>query len=233
MRELEAHAYRHGEVELTGWLARPATEPKAAIVLYPTIANRTPAMDRRAGMLSDLGYLVMIADHYGAAAQSPDEMRELAADLRKDANFYRARIAAAIAALRDLAGSLPVAAIGYCLGGFAALEAARDGQDLVLSASFHGLLGTLKPAEPGSITARLLVLHGDADPMVPRDHVMTFLAELDRAEARWHFHSYSGVRHGFTDPDSDHRGMDALGYDQSADRQSWYALLDLLEEVLE
>jgi dienelactone hydrolase len=214
-------------------LARPTSAPKAAIVLYPTIANRTPAMDRRALMLADLGYLVMIADHYGVASASPDETRALAADLRRDPEVYRARIGAAVEALRAVAGTLPMAAIGYCLGGQAALEAARSGHELVLAASYHGLLDTALKARPGAIKARLLVLHGDADPMVPRDHVMAFFQEMDEACAHWHFHAYSGVRHGFTDPQSDLRDLDAVAYDASADRHSWFALLDLLEEVLE
>lgn len=233
MSGLEALAYRHGDVALTGWVARPATEPKAAIVLYPTIANRNPAMDRRALMLAELGYLVMIADHYGVVAQSPDQTRRLADELRSDPAHYRARTTAAFDALREHVGLLPIAAIGYCLGGQAVLEAARAGCDLMLAASFHGLLETALAAEPGAITARLLVLHGDADPMVPREHVMAFFEEMDRAGARWHFHAYSGVRHGFTDPESDLRDFDAVAYDASADRQSWYALLDLLEELLE
>jgi len=37
--------------------------------------------------------------------------------------------------------------------------------------------------------------------------------------------------HGFTDPVADSHNMPALGYDASADRQSWAALLGLLDEV--
>lgn len=230
---MEAFVYRHGDIALTGWLARPATEPKAAIVLYPTIANRDSAMDRRALMLTEQGFLVMIADHYGVVPQSPEQIHELANELRSDPQHYRSRATAAFDALREHVGSLPIAAVGYCLGGQAALEAARGGCDLVLAASFHGLLNTAMAAEPGVITARMLILHGDADPLVPRDSVIAFFEEMDRAGGRWHFHAYSGVRHGFTDPQSDLRDFDAVAYDASADRQSWRALLDALEEVLE
>jgi dienelactone hydrolase len=54
---------------------------------------------------------------------------------------------------------------------------------------------------------------------------------MDAAGANWHFHAYSGVLHGFTDPGSDERGMAAIGYDTSADRQSWASLMSLLDEV--
>ena len=80
--------------------------------------------------------------------------------------------------------------------------------------------------------ARLLVCHGDADPMAPRGDVIALWEEFDAVGANWHFHSYSSVKHGFTDPESDARGLPAIGYDASADRQSWAALMELMDEVL-
>jgi dienelactone hydrolase len=234
MSALAAIAYQDGAVALTGLLARPQGTPRAAVVVFPTIANATPAIERRAAMLAEAGYLAMIADFYGEPVESFEASRPLAEKLRADVGRYRQRLAAAIAALRELpeAAGLRMAAIGYCMGGQAALEAARDGADLAAVASFHGLLDTAKPAEPNAIKARLLVCHGDADPMVPREQVLAFWQEMDRAGANWHFHGYSGVKHGFTDPGSDARGLPAIAYNTSADRQSWSALMDFLDEIL-
>jgi dienelactone hydrolase len=67
--------------------------------------------------------------------------------------------------------------------------------------------------------------------MVPRSQVLAFWEEMDAAGAKWHFHSYSGVKHGFTDPGSDERGIAAIAYDASADRQSWAAMLELFGEI--
>ena len=232
---LEPVSYAHGETALIGWLARPERTPRAAVLVLPTIANANAAMERRARMLADLGYVAMIADFYGEPVPSFEASRPLADKLRADFTHYRARIAAAVVALRAVpdAAGLPMLGIGYCMGGQAALEAARDGQDLLAVVSFHGVLSTETPAEPGAVKARILVCHGDADPLAPREQVIAFWDEMDRAGAHWHFHAYSGVRHGFTDPGSDARGMAALGYDASADRQSWAAMLSLFEEVLE
>lgn len=233
MSGLDKIAYRDGNVALTGWLARPASQPRGAVVIFPTIMNANPPMERRAHMLADAGYLAFIADLYGETPESFETVGKLADSLRRTPAHYRRRLAAAIAALRGLADAdgLKLAAIGYCMGGQAALEAARDGQNLVAAVSFHGLLATDQPAAAGSIKARILVCHGDADPMVPREHVLRFWEEMDTAGARWHFHAYSGVRHGFTDPGSDARGLDAIAYDASADRQSWAAMLSLFDEV--
>lgn len=233
MSALEQIDYRDGAVALSGWLARPVGQPRAAIVLFPTIANVNAAMERRAAMLADAGYLAMIADFYGEPVESFAAAGPLAQTLRESAEGFRARLRAAIATLRDHpeAAGLPMAAIGFCMGGQAALEAARDGAALAAVVSFHGLLDTKCPAAPGAIRARILVCHGDADPMVPRSQVLAFWEEMDRAGADWHFHAYAGVRHGFTDPGSDARGLDAVKYNASADRQSWAAMLALFDEV--
>lgn len=227
--------YADDDVALTGFLVKPEGHPRAAVLVLPTIANCNTPMIRRAHMLAQAGYLAMIADFYGVQVRDFDHARELAGPLRASADGYRQRLHAGLAALTALpeAQGLPVAAIGFCMGGQAALELARDGADIVLAASFHGLLDTQAPASPGAVKARILVCHGDADPMVPRSQVNAFWEEMDAAGANWHFHSYSGVKHGFTDPGSDERGMAAIGYDASADRQSWAALMEMLDEVLE
>lgn len=234
MSALEAIGYDHDGTALTAWLARPQGTPRAAILVLPTIANVTPAIERRAAMLADRGYLALIADFYGEPVADFAAAGPLAERLRADTAHYRARLAAALELLRGLpeAEGLPVAAIGYCMGGQAALELARDGHDMFAAVTFHGLLATGRPVEPGKVKARLLVCHGDADPLVPRDQVLAFWDEMDAAGANWHFHTYSGVKHGFTDPGSDARGMPAIGYDASADRQSWAAMMTLFDELL-
>lgn len=231
---LEPVPYHDRDKELTGWLARPQSAARAAVVLFPTIANVTPAVERRAEMLADLGYLTLIADFYGEAVVDFAAAGVLATALRANVEDYRIRIAAAFAALRALpaAEGLRFGAVGYCMGGQAALEAARDGHDLFAAVSFHGILTTDRAALPGIVRGRILVCHGDADPLVPREHVTAFWEEMEAAGADWHFHAYSGVKHGFTDPGSDARGLPAISYDASADRQSWAAMRNLFDEIL-
>ena len=230
---LETIAYHDGAAQLTGHLARPAGRPRAAVLVLPTIVGVTPNIERKAKALAEAGYLAFIGDFYGQPVPSFDAARPLAGALRADVDVYRARLAAglaAMAALPDAAG-LPLAVIGFCMGGQAALELARSGADIRAAVSYHGLLDTQRPALPGAIRARILICHGDADPMAPREAVLGFWQEMDAAGADWHFHSYGGVRHGFTDPASDARGVDAVRYNPSADRQSWAATLSFFDEI--
>jgi dienelactone hydrolase len=229
---LEPLTYHDGATALTGHLARPERSPRAAILVFPTIMNTTRAVEDKARALAEAGYLALIADFYGEAPDGFPKARELAASIRTDPLAWRARLRAALKALAGLPDTqgLPFATIGFCMGGQAALELARDGAPLAAAVSFHGLLGTDLPAEPGRIGARLLVCHGDADPMVPRSQVLEFWEEMDAAGADWHFHAYAGVKHGFTNP-YPVEGNPAVAYDASADRQSWAAMHALFDEV--
>ena len=160
-----------------------------------------------------------------------DQSREFVAAIRPTPEDFRRRVRKAIASLVSLpeAEGLPLGAIGFCLGGGAVLELAREGAPLEAVVSFHGILSTDLPAEKGKVTARMLVCHGDADPAVPRSQVIAFWEEMDAAEGNWHFHSYSGVKHGFTNPAPPLNP--AVAYDASADRQSWAAMFELFDEV--
>ena len=229
---LESVPYADGDAALTGLLARPTGSPRAAVLVFPTIMNQVGVVLEKAQALADAGYLALVADFYGKNPADFEQSRAFAGEIRPDPETFRRRIREALRALATIpeAEGLPLLAIGFCLGGQAALELAREGAPLAAVASFHGLLGTDLPAEPGKVTARILVCHGDADPMVPRSQVTAFWEEMDAAGANWHFHAYSGVRHGFTNPGPVHNP--AVGYDASADRQSWAAMLELFDEVL-
>lgn len=232
MTTLDQVAYLDRATRLNGLLARPIGKPRAAVVVFPTIMNPTPFVETKAAALAEAGYLALVADFYGAKVPDFQTSMRMAEALRSDVDAYRQRLHVALAALGRLpeAQGLPILAIGFCMGGQAVLELARDNAPLLAVASFHGLLETAKPAN-ASITPRVLVCHGDADALVPRSHVLAFWEEMDRVGANWHFHSYSGVPHGFTNPNPS-PATGAVSYDASADRQSWAAMLELFDEVL-
>ncbi|MBU7579751.1 MAG: dienelactone hydrolase family protein [Porphyrobacter sp.] len=227
---LERIAYADGETALTGWLVRPSGTPRAAVAVFPTFMNVSPGVKAKAQALAEAGCVAFIADFYGPdapndAASAFDAMERL----RADPLAMRRRLRAALQTMGDLTPDLPQAAIGFCLGGMAVLELARDGADLALAASFHGLLATPLPAS-APIRPRLLVCHGDADALVPRAVVIAFWEEMDKVGSDWQFLSFAGVEHGFTNPLTP-EGAPNPAYNPHADSQSWAALMRLLDEV--
>ncbi|MFM5895312.1 MAG: dienelactone hydrolase family protein [Novosphingobium sp.] len=231
MTALERVDYADGESALTGWLARPAGIPRAAVLVFPTIMNVTPFVEAKAQALTEQGYLALIADFYGTPVADFAASMVLAGALRADVDGYRTRLRAGLTALAKLVPDLPKAAIGFCMGGQAVLELARENADIALAASFHGILETYRPAPVGGpVSPRILICHGDADALVPRSQVIAFWEEMDLAKANWHFHSYSGVGHGFANPNPS-PANGSISFDASADRQSWTAMLSLFDEV--
>lgn len=227
---LERIDYADGETALTGWLARPAGRPRAAVAVFPTFMNITPGVAAKAEALAEAGCVALVGDFYGPDA--PHDFDSAVASmgrLRADTRAMRVRLRATLDTLTATAPDLPRIAIGFCLGGMAVLELARDGADIALAASFHGLLATPLPAA-APIKPRLLVCHGDADSLVPRSDVIGFWEEMDRVGADWHFLSFAGVEHGFTNPLTP-AGEPNPAYDPLADKQSWSALMGLIDVV--
>ncbi|MFN4019126.1 MAG: dienelactone hydrolase family protein [Erythrobacter sp.] len=227
---LEPLPYADGDAALTGWLARPASAARAAVAVFPTFMNTSPGIETKAQALAEAGCIALIADFYGPDAPHDAASAFAAMDrLRGDPHAMRARLHASLAALGAVAPSLPQIAIGFCLGGMAVLELARDGADLALVASFHGLLATPLPAT-APIGPRILVCHGDADTLVPRSDVVAFWAEMDSVAADWQFLSFARVGHGFTNPFTPARTPNPA-YDPRADRHSWRALMEMIDDV--
>ena len=234
--EVQQFTYRHGDVDLLGYMAQPSRYPRAGILIVPTIMGPNKQMFDRARWLASLGYSAMVCDLYGQGpVENMREARLLANELRADAEYYRERFRCALEELRRRSklGNSRIGAIGYCMGGEIVLEMARGGEDIALVVSFHGLLATPLPAKRGTIKSRILVCHGRADPLVPPKQMRAFLEEMDIAGADCHVHIYSGVLHGFTDASSTSGSLDAVKYNASADRQSKAAMLSMFAEVFE
>jgi dienelactone hydrolase len=230
MMAFERIAYADVGTALTGWLVRPAGKARAAVAVFPTFMNTSPGVEAKAKALAEAGCFAFIADFYGPAApHDAASALEAMNALRADPRAMRQRLRVALQTLAELAPDVPQVAIGFCLGGMAVLELARDGADLALVASFHGLLATPLPAT-APINPRVLICHGDADSLVPRGEVIAFWEEMDRVVADWHFLSFARVEHGFTNPQTPAGDPNPV-YDAIADRQSWGALMGLLDTV--
>ena len=104
------------------------------------------------------------------------------------------------------------------------LNMARQGVDLKGVVSFHGDLAAVKPAEPGSVKAKILVLHGAADKFTTPEQLAAFKKEMKAAGADFRVIVYPGAMHSFTNPEADVYAKKfplPIGYNASADKKSW------------
>jgi len=186
---------------------------------------------KRARMLAEMGYTALAVDMYGDGKQAmhPDEAGKFSSELMKNFDITKARFMAALDFLKQQPTVDPnrIAAIGYCFGGGIVLNMARQGVDLKGIASFHGSLTAVKPAQPGAVKAKILVLHGADDKFITPEQIEAFKQEMKAAGADFQFISYPGVIHSFTNPDADTYAKKfnlPIAYNADADRKSWEEL---------
>lgn len=213
----------------------PAIKPEAGVIVVHEWWGLNSYARSRAYQLAKLGYAAIAVDMYGhgKSAEHPKDAEAFMNAAFAEPDKMNARFLGAKALLEKNTGlsSDHIYAIGYCFGGAVVLNQARMGTDLAGVASFHGMLGTQTPAEPGKVKARVLVATGGADTMVPAEQVGKFVAEMQNAGVNLELLSFPGVQHGFTNPAATENGKKynmPLAYDRNADMESWDALLNFL-----
>mmetsp|Transcript_28360 Transcript_28360/g.84910 ORF Transcript_28360/g.84910 Transcript_28360/m.84910 type:complete len:367 (-) Transcript_28360:8-1108(-) len=238
-------ADENGEA-LYGDALRPAFHKEALpiVVLYHTAAGpRDLFVYWRAEILCDLGYAVFVADLFG------DEKGDgwdgaWAAKPRaalKDPEVLQQRAAAALKVAKQL-GKGPqggevdaerCAALGWCLGGRAAVAlASLRPEGLKVAVSFHGVFepSTLAESFDDAPAPRVVLCHGADDPFVPE-----FGATVDALGAAGvpcETHVFPGARHGFTNPAQALNEADAFAYDAPAAGAAWAIAVHHLADAL-
>jgi dienelactone hydrolase len=187
----------------------------------------------RAWRLAGLGFVAFALDLFAGPFESRDQGMATIQGMVADPSGVRRHGAEALALLQARADVDPsrTAAIGFCFGGWAALEMARGRVELGAVVSFHGGLHSAAPAKAGDIRCPLLVCTGADDPHVPAAQRQAFAEEMTAAGADWRINLYGGAIHGFTDASIDPAKSPGSAYQALADARSWRAMLDLFGEV--
>ena len=223
--------YDHGGVTFEAYAAweggGDASRP--IVLIASTIMGRSGFEEGKARSLAELGYVGVAIDLYGIDKWTTDmdKARVWMDALNADRDLLKQRLLAALLAARAIgapADPARVAAIGFCFGGKCVLDLARSGADVAGVVSFHGLYDA-PPFPNAAIRAKILVLHGWDDPLDPPETVLALSRELTEARADWQIHSYGHTVHAFTNPARE--GM----YSPDADRRSWRAMRNFLEEI--
>jgi dienelactone hydrolase len=229
-------SYLDGDTVLEGFFAfDDAIEGQRPLVLVSHAwAGRSEFTAKKAIKLAELGYVGFALDMYGKGklGKCDEECSALMRPFVDNRILLQQRIKAALAAARLLSwvDATQVAAIGFCFGGLCVLDLARTCVDIKGVVSFHGLLHAPKTAVLPQINAKILVLHGHDDPLVPPEQVHAFQKEMTEASADWQLHSYGHTVHSFTNPQASDF---AAGYKfcPTADHRAWQAMQNFLTEI--
>ena len=219
--------------QFKAFVAYPEQQNSPLVLIVHTWAGRDEFVQNKAIELAQEGFVAMAVDMYGDArvGASTEENQSMMAPLIEDREKLKSVITAAVETGKQLEGvdTNKIAAIGYCFGGLVVLDLARSGIDINGVVSFHGLLMGSDISDKG-IQAKVLVLHGERDPMVPLSMIDEFQQEMTEAQADWQLHSYGNAYHAFTNPDANDPDF-GTQYNQNADKRSWQSMMNFFSEI--
>jgi dienelactone hydrolase len=229
-------SYLDEQQALEGYLAAPdSARDLPGVLIVPSWLNVNESVCRRANRLAELGYAAFVADLFGAGVRPspPQAPTTVVGPFLDDRLRFRRRLSAGLTALqrRQECNADRIAGIGYCIGGCGVLELARAAAPLLGVVSFHGILSTPMAAQPKTVMPKILVLHGDADPVVPMESVIAFREEMRLAHANWQINIYADAKHSFTGEGAAGDRTPEAGLHPQAEARSWQTTIEFLREV--
>ncbi len=234
----ETIEYKDGDTLLEAYVAydESISGPRPAVLIAHDWTGRRDFATSKADEMAALGYVGFALDMYGKGVFGKDGDAEYNASLMNplagDRAMLRNRMQAAMSAVRelDVVDNGKVGAMGYCFGGMCVLELARAGSDVLGVISVHGIFA---PGDIGNeaITAKVLCLHGQDDPMVPPEQVLDFEKEMSAAGADWQVHAYGNTVHAFTNPDANDPAFGTV-YSPIADKRASQSIRNFFDEIL-
>lgn len=213
------------------------TAKKPIVLIVPEWWGLEGYVKGRARQLAEMGYLAIGIDMYGNGklAEDPQTAGALATPFYKNPQLWYTRIQAALAKAKTYpqADTTKTAAIGYCFGGAAVLNAAKLGLPVTGVVSFHGGLAGVTPVK-GQTRAQILICHGGADSFVPATEVATFKKQMDSTGTAYTFKVYEGATHAFTNPGATEKGKKynmPITYNGAADTASFKDMKAFFETI--
>ena len=226
--------YTHEGTLLEGVLAfdDAAQEPRPGVLVSHAWSGRSEFEVDKAKKLAELGYVGFALDMYGKGVRGKDkdENAALMTPFMEDRAKLQSRLQAALKTMRAQTevDEAHAAILGFCFGGLCAMDLARTGADILGAISFHGL--PMPPGNTQKIQAKMLILHGWDDPMAQPEAMVGLGKELTEAGADWQMHAYGSTVHAFTNPAANDPDFGTV-YSADADRRSWQATTNFLEEI--
>jgi len=231
----EVLEYKHAGSSLEAFIAWEKThEKRPGVLIFHAWSGRDEFVLDKAKWLAQLGYVGIAVDLYGKGVlgRSVEENSKLMEPFIKDRKYLLDRMQVALKTAQNHAAveGQKMAAIGFCFGGLCALDLARSGALLKGVVSLHGRLTAPEHSKKEKVHAKVLVLHGHDDPMVPPEQVLAFEKEMTGKGIDWQVHVYGRTQHAFTNPEANDPSMGTI-YNPVAEKRAFQATENFLSEI--
>ena len=199
-----------GEGTIPAYIAEPAGEARAAIIVIPEIFGVNAGIRRKCDDWAAAGYLAIAPDIFWRFAPGVELDPDVEAELQEAFGYFERYqpddgvrdIEAAIRHARAL-GAAKVGLVGFCLGGrLAYMAAART--DIDASVGYYGVMIDTMLDEAHAIANPLMLRIPTADHFVGPEAQAAIHAALD-PHPRVTLHDYAGLDHGFAATSGDRR----------------------------
>lgn len=233
----EKLTYVHDTVNCHGFIAYDETiDYKRPVVLVaPAWRGQDDFARERAKELSLMGFVGFAIDIYGEGkCVSDEEAPEAMKPFWLDRLLLQKRAAAALDYIRKHPKVDPnrIGAIGFCFGGLTVYELFRSGADVKGVVCFHGVFDNemegykakTTPVSPKTI-GKLLILHGDKDPMVSDQDLQRVKQEMTEAGIDWQLHIFGSAMHAFTNPLANDPNKGTV-YNKLSAKRAWHLMRD-------
>lgn len=213
------------------------TGKRPAILVIPEWWGLNDYTIFRAKELAQLGYITMATDMYGngKTGETPDEAASLAAPFYTDPHLTKTVLDGALQQLKQFSetDTTAIGAVGYCYGGYVALNAAKLGADLKAVVSIHGGLEGVAP-DKNLLKAQVLICQGARDSF-ELENLPHFKKQMDSAGAKYTIIIYPDATHAFSNPAATELGKKfnlPVAYNAAADSASRKDEQDFFKMVL-
>lgn len=191
------------EGTIPAYCARPAENPRAAILVIPEIFGVNAGIAAKCDAWAELGYLAIAPDIFWRFAPGSELNPDFEGEFKQAVNNMMQfsaddgvkDIEACAKHIRHAEGVEKVGVVGFCLGGRLAYMAATR-TDVDASVGYYGVMIDQMLNEAHAIANPLMLHIPTADHFVGPEAQAAIHAELD-PHPRVTLHDYPGLDHGF------------------------------------
>ncbi len=192
--------YQDGSTVLEASIAFPPNKHAPVIVVCHAWSGRDAVAQTAIEKIASWGYVGFALDVYGQGifGKSRDECIALKAPFLKDRHMLNKRLMQGLKAAQEFGNVIAV--IGFGFGGLCALDLARSDPSLKGVGSIYGHFEEAEGLKNSSIQAKVLLLHGADDPIVPVKELYAFGDDLIQHKIPLEIHIFENTLHAFMNP---------------------------------